>query len=59
MRGGCVIHGRWILNASFRRLFGRKGNFSLSVCIFVGSGVWWMNSYNSLWTVMGGFIIFS
>ena len=30
----------WILNASFRRLCGRKGNFSINECMFVDSDVW-------------------
>ena len=52
------INGSWILNVSFKRLFGRKGNFSVSVCMVVGIVSWWMTSYISLYIVVGGFIIF-
>ena len=45
-------------SVSFRRLFGRKGNFSVSVCMVVGIVSWKMKSNISLCMVVGGFIIF-
>ena len=60
MEGGWEysINDSWILSVSFKRLIGRKGNFSVSVCMVVGIVSWWMKSYISLCIVVGGFIIF-
>ena len=60
MKGGWKysINGSWILNVSFKRLIGRKGNFFISVCMDVSIVSWWMKSYISLCIVVGGFIIF-
>ena len=59
MGGGWVysFSGSKVLSVSFKRLFGRKGNFFVSVCMVVGIGSWWMKSNISLWMVIGGFII--
>ena len=59
----CCIGGGWeysfrgsyLLSVSFKKVFGRNGNFFLSVDMSIGFGVWWMKSYISLWMVLVGF----
>ena len=43
-----LFNDSYILNVSFKRLFGRKRNFSIGVYIVVGIGSWWMKSNISL-----------
>ena len=43
----CVF-GSYILIVSFRRLFKRKGSFSISIRMLVGIGLWWIKSNISL-----------
>ena len=52
------INGSWILSVSFKRLIGRKGNFSVSVCMDIGIVSWWIKSYISLCIVVGGLLFF-
>ena len=59
MGGGCEYSSSGILcfNASVSSFSGRKGNLFVISCMFSGSVLCLMYLYNSLWMVLGGFIM--